>query len=61
MLVHPKDKIDIDNVTGCVYEIPCHNCERSYIGEAGRLFVTRKKEYQDETEKNEWKEIYPSY
>ena len=27
MLVHPKDKIDIDNVTECVYEIPCHNCE----------------------------------
>ena len=51
MLVHPKDKIDIDNVTGCVYEIPCHNCEKTYIGETGRLFGTRKKEHQDETER----------
>ena len=51
MLVHPKDKIDIDNVTGCVYEIPCHNCEKTYIGKTGRLFGTRKKEHQDETER----------
>ena len=51
MLVHPKDKIDIENVTGCVYEIPCHNCAKTYIGETGRLFGTRKKEHQDETER----------
>ena len=23
LLVHPKDKTDINNTTGCVYEIPC--------------------------------------
>ena len=51
MLVHPKDKIDIDNVTGCVYEIPCHNCEKTYIDETGRLFGPHKKEHQDETER----------
>ena len=51
LLVHPKDKTDTDNVTGCVYEIPRHNCKKTYIGETGRLFGTRKKEHHTETDK----------
>ena len=51
LLVHPKDKTDINNTTGSVYEIPCYNCKKVYIGETGRLFGTRKKEYQDEAER----------
>ena len=33
LLVHPKEQ------TGeCVYEIPCHNCDCTYIGETGRNY-----------------------
>ena len=42
-LVHPKDKPNLDNTAGIVYEIPCKTCEKSYVGETGRLFGTRKK------------------
>jgi len=46
VLVHPKDKIDRDDTTGCVYQIDCANCEDTYIGETGRKFGTRLKEHQ---------------
>ncbi|XP_072051475.1 uncharacterized protein [Amphiura filiformis] len=32
ILVHPKDKLDPRSTTDCVYEIPCTNCNHSYIG-----------------------------
>ena len=51
LLVHPKYKIEIDNVMGCVYEIPCHNCKNTYIGETGRLFGMRKEKHQDDMER----------
>ncbi|XP_072051908.1 uncharacterized protein [Amphiura filiformis] len=49
ILVHPKDKIDPRNTTDCVYEIPCTNCNHSYVGETGRKFETRLNEHQKET------------
>ncbi|XP_072048952.1 uncharacterized protein [Amphiura filiformis] len=51
MLVHPKDKIDPLNTTDCVYEIPCANCNHSYVGETGRKFETRLKEHRKETDR----------
>ena len=34
-----------------MYEIPCYNCKKVYIGETGRIFVTRKNKHQDEAER----------
>ncbi|XP_072041401.1 uncharacterized protein [Amphiura filiformis] len=49
LLVHPKDKIDPINSTDCVYEIPCTNCNQTYVGETGRKFATRLNEHKKET------------
>ena len=38
VLVHPKDKQDKEDVTECVYKVPCANCDKTYIGETGRKF-----------------------
>ena len=51
ILVHPKDKRDIKETSDCVYEIPCLNCDKTYIGETSRLFGTRLKEHKTEAEK----------
>ncbi|XP_072043091.1 uncharacterized protein [Amphiura filiformis] len=51
VLVHPKDKREVTQTSGCVYEIPCLNCDKSYIGETSRLFGTRLKEHKTEAEK----------
>ena len=51
MLVHPKDKVDPLNTTDCIYEIPCSNCDSTYIGETGRKFATRLEEHKKETGK----------
>ncbi|KAH3700157.1 hypothetical protein DPMN_076760 [Dreissena polymorpha] len=40
-LVHPKDTTLTEEVCGCVYKIPCKNCETVYIGETGRKLGTR--------------------
>ncbi|XP_072172336.1 uncharacterized protein [Diadema setosum] len=50
ILVHPKDKRSIDDQAGVVYQIPCGNCERSYIGETARKFGTRKNEHKLEVD-----------
>ena len=50
-LVHPKDKIEATKTCDCVYEIPCKNCKKSYIGETGRPFGVRLKEHLKESEK----------
>ena len=52
LLVRPKDKPDMLNVTDCVYQIPCGNCSKSYIGETGRKFGTRVKEHQTDVTHN---------
>ena len=51
ILVHPKDKRDITETAECVYEIPCLNCDKSYIGETSRLFRYRLEEHKTEAEK----------
>ena len=51
ILVHPKDKKDITEISDAVYDIPCKTCDMSYIGETGRLFGTRLKEHQKDSEK----------
>ena len=53
MLVHPKDKRDAESTTDCVYEIPCANCNHSYIGEMGSRISTRLNEHKKETQKME--------
>ena len=51
ILVHPKDKVDPADKTDCIYEIPCKNCNYTYIGETGRKFSTRLKEHKKEAER----------
>ena len=51
MLVHPKDKRDPMQTAEVIYEIPCKNCPKTYIGETGRLFKTRHNEHKTEAEK----------
>ncbi len=46
LLVHPKDKEEPAEQGELIYQIPCHNCDKSYIGETGRLFKTRLEEHQ---------------
>jgi len=48
--VHPKDKQEKEEITVCIYKIPCASCEKSYIGETGRKFGTRLKEHKTEVE-----------
>ena len=40
-----KDSVDPDMRQGAVYQIPCHDCDFSYIGETKRSFSIRKKEH----------------
>ncbi|XP_072017464.1 uncharacterized protein [Amphiura filiformis] len=51
MLVHPKDKRDPMSTTDCIYEIPCANCDNTYVGETGRRFETRLKEHKKKLRK----------
>lgn len=50
LLVHPKDRIEEENVVGCVYKVPCSSCKQCYIGETGRKFGTRLGEHRREVE-----------
>ena len=51
-LVHPKDKRDITENAGVLYNIPCKQCPRVYIGETGRRLGVRLKEHRDDVNKN---------
>ena len=48
MLVHPKDNRSLEDSTGVVYQIPCKDCHRVYVGETGRKFGVRKAEHKQE-------------
>lgn len=50
LLIHPKDKQDKEEITECVYKIPCSNCDKKYIGETGRKLGVRLKEHRSEVE-----------
>jgi len=50
VLVHPKDKQEKEDLTECVYKVPCANCDKTYIGETGRKFGVRLQEHRTEVE-----------
>ena len=50
LLVSPKDKVPKEKQCGVVYEVPCHNCDKTYIGETGRQLGTRVEEHKKEVE-----------
>jgi len=52
LLVHPKDKIEKGKTCGVVYQIPCSNCNKVYIGETSRQLDTRCKEHKDDVQKH---------
>ena len=38
--------MDKEDTRDRVYDIPCANCSKSYVGETQRKFITRKSEHQ---------------
>ena len=46
MFPKPKDQVDKDETRDAVYDIPCADCSKSYVGEMQRKFVTRKGKHQ---------------
>jgi len=50
LLVHPKDQRTVEQTGECVYRIPCHNCDCTYIGETGRNYGKRQEEHRKELE-----------
>lgn len=41
--VHPKGNMDLERKCDAIYEIPCLSCNKTYIGEKGRMFAQEKK------------------
>ena len=50
LLVHPKDKQSKEDITECVYKVPCSNCDKTYVGETGRKLGVRLQEHMKEVE-----------
>ena len=50
-LVHPKDKRELHDNAGVIYNIPCKQCPGRYIGETGRKLGVRVKEHCDDVRK----------
>ena len=50
-LVKPKDKRPLEDSIGVVYNIPCHQCPKAYIGETGRKLGVRINEHKDNADK----------
>ena len=48
-LANHKDSVDPNMRRGAVYQIPCHDCDFSHIGETKHIFSIRKKEHLAET------------
>jgi len=44
VLVHPKDKQEKEDLTECVYKVPCASCDKTYISETGRKSGVRLQE-----------------
>ena len=42
----PKDPVSPDSVCGVVYEIPCNDCSKKYVGQTGNSLHTRLKQHQ---------------
>ena len=58
LLVHPKDKRELEDTSGVIYKIPCASCNASYIGETSRNFGYRLKEHKKDVESVSSKKIY---
>ena len=52
LLVHPKDKLKIKQQTGVVYQIPCKQREKSYVGETARVLQDRISEHEQDVRLN---------
>jgi len=50
LLVHQKDQRTVEQTGECVYRIPFHNCDCTYIGETGRNYGKRQDELRKEVE-----------
>ena len=48
--MHPKDKQEKEEITDCVFKIPCGNCKKTDTGQTGRKFGTRLKEHKTEAD-----------
>ena len=46
LLVHPKDRVPMDERKGVVYSISCALCPKVYIGQTGRFLKHRLKEHR---------------
>ena len=57
LLVHSKDKVELEEQGELVYQIPCKNCGAEYIGETGRPLKTRLEEHRKDVD-NTKKEKY---
>jgi len=50
LLEHPKGKQEKEDITECVYKVPCANCGKTYVGETGRQLEVRLHEHKTEVE-----------
>ena len=41
-----KDPVEPDQLLGVVYEVPCSNCDRTYIGQTGNSLRTRLQQHR---------------
>ena len=46
LVVHPKDKMQKEEVSEIVYRIPCKSCDKVYVGETGRNVGVRMNEHK---------------
>jgi len=46
LLVKTKPAMEEHNKKGVIYKVPCHDCNKVYIGETGRKFGTRLNEHK---------------
>ena len=46
LLTRVKNKVSMEQKKGVVYEVPCGDCEKSYIGETGRTLKKRIDEHK---------------
>ena len=50
VLLRPKEKQNKEDITECVYKVPCANCDKTYVGETGRKFGVMLQEHRAEVE-----------
>ena len=45
-LPSPKDPLDVNEITGIIYQVPCHDCPFVYIGQTKRDLKMRLSEFK---------------